>query len=178
MRIIAGKLGGLNFDAPKGQRTHPMSEKMRGALFSVLGDIKDLTVLDAFAGSGALGLEAISRGAACVTAIDNDRRACEAIASNAKKLKVDNKLKATRANVSGWSDNNEGKEFDLVFVAPPYDNLQTKIVQKMVKHVDDKGLLVLDWPGDLEAPTIERLNITHQKNHGDAQLAFYKKILL
>ena len=60
MRVISGKFGGQLFDAPKGHRTHPMSEKVRGALFSVLGDISGLTVLDAFAGSGALSIEAIS----------------------------------------------------------------------------------------------------------------------
>ena len=60
MRIIAGTLGGRNFDS-KSQATHPMSEKMRGALFNVLGDIDGLKVLDCFAGSGAIGFEAISR---------------------------------------------------------------------------------------------------------------------
>ena len=70
MRVIAGRLGGRNFDSPKTQRTHPMSDKVRGALFNALGDLGGLTVLDAFAGSGACSLEAASRGATEVLAID------------------------------------------------------------------------------------------------------------
>ena len=67
MRIIAGSLGGRVFKAPSGHRTHPMSEKIRGAIFNALGDISDLTVLDAFTGSGALCFEAVSRGVANAT---------------------------------------------------------------------------------------------------------------
>jgi 16S rRNA (guanine966-N2)-methyltransferase len=175
MRVIAGGLGGRQFDAPKGHRTHPMSEKVRGALFSALGDIEGLSVLDTFAGSGALSFEAISRGAIEATAIDNDKKAYDAIVLNMEKLGVEQQIKATRANVASWSDNNPDKTFDLVFVAPPYDNLQLNTVQKMTRHVSKGGLLVLDWPGKLEPPNLEGIKIKHSKNYGDAQLAFYRK---
>ena len=72
MRIIAGYLGGRQFNSPRSNRTHPMSDKARGGLFNALGDISGLTVLDAFAGSGALSFEAISRGAESVIAVDID----------------------------------------------------------------------------------------------------------
>jgi 16S rRNA (guanine966-N2)-methyltransferase len=72
VRIIAGSLKGRTFSEPHGHRTHPMSEKVRGALFNALGDIEGLTFLDAFAGSGALSFEAASRGAKSVIAIDKD----------------------------------------------------------------------------------------------------------
>jgi 16S rRNA (guanine(966)-N(2))-methyltransferase RsmD len=75
MRIIAGTLGGRTFESPHGRRTHPMSDKVRGSLFNTLGDIDGLTILDAFAGSGALAFEAISRGAEHVLAIEIDNRA-------------------------------------------------------------------------------------------------------
>src|SRR3989344_5907941 len=115
MRIIAGKLKGRLLHEPHGHRTHPMAEKVRGALFNVLGDIDGLTVLDAFAGSGALGLEAISRGAEHVTAIDLDKRAVSVVKENANTLDINEKIKITKANVSSWSDNNSRKKFDLVF---------------------------------------------------------------
>src|ERR1035437_1617288 len=124
MRIIAGRLGGRNFDSPHGHRTHPMSDKARGGLFNALGDIDDLTLLDAFAGSGALSLEAISRGVSHATAIDIDKKAQEIIKKNAKELGVLDQVKVIRANASGWSDNNQDAMFDIVISAPPYDDLQ------------------------------------------------------
>src|SRR3990167_3157541 len=101
MRIISGYLKGRQFEGPKGHRTHPMSEKARGGLFNTLGNIDDLTLLDAFAGSGALSFEAISRGAKHVTAIDIDRSAINSVVKGAKELGIDDKLHAIRANASG-----------------------------------------------------------------------------
>lgn len=175
MRIIAGKLGGRAFNAPEGHRTHPMSDKARGALFNMLGDIDGLTVLDAFAGSGALGFEALSRGASSVLAIELDKKAHKTIQTNLEILKLQGAMKAVHANASGWSDNNEREQFDLVFSAPPYDNLQITLLQKLVRHVKEKGLYVLDWPGGLEAPEFLGLKKVKNKKFGDAQLVFYRK---
>ena len=88
MRVVAGFLGGQIFESPHGHRTHPMSEKVRGAIFSALGDIKGLNVLDAFSGSGALAIEAISRGAKTATAVEVDKRAHQVIQDNLKKLNI------------------------------------------------------------------------------------------
>lgn len=177
MRVIAGTLGGQTFEGPKGRRTHPMSEKARGALFNVLGDITGLAVLDTFSGSGALCFEAISRGAAHCTAIEIDKKAHSLILENAKKLGInDSALKAVRANASGWSDNNPGKQFDIVVSAPPYDDLQLTLVDKLTRHVKNNGLYVLDWPGKLTVPELSGMNITQSKVYGDAQLVFYRPI--
>lgn len=175
MRIISGRLGGRNFDAPKGHKTHPMSEKARGALFSMLGDIQGLTVLDAFAGSGAMGLEAISRGAQMGLAIDSDKTAASIISSNAKALGVGKDLKVIRASVSGWSDNNPDKTFDIVIADPPYQDLQLTTLNRLPQHLVSNGLLVLSWPGHkqpLEFTGLERLV---ERNYGDSQLVFYRK---
>jgi 16S rRNA (guanine966-N2)-methyltransferase len=176
MRIIAGKLGGRQFDSPKGHRTHPMSEKARGGLFNVLGDLDELTVLDAFAGSGALAFEAISHGASRVTAIDIDKRANKIIIENARKLGIESKVKVIRASAGAWSDKNPNATFDLVFAAPPYDDLQENILQKLVKHVKAQGVYVLDWPGKLPIPEFEGLEFIKDKDYGDARLVFYRKI--
>ena len=177
MRIIAGSLGGRNFDAPKGKRTHPMSEKVRGGLFSVLGDINGLNLLDAFGGSGAISFEAISRGANSALTIEIDKKAHQTVVSNTKILGLEGKVKAISANVSGWSDNNPAAQFDIVVAAPPYDNLQVGLLQKLVRHARPKGLFVLDWPGKKDVPSFEGLELLKQKNYGDAQLAFYRKTL-
>ena len=176
MRIIAGRLKGRQFDAPSGYRTHPMSEKARGGLFNAMGDITGLTVLDVFAGSGALSFEAISRGAASATAIEIDKRAITTIVKGVASLGLQGRIKAIRANASGWSDNNSQVNFDMVFAAPPYDNLQAGLLQKLVRHVKPGGIYVLDWPGGIEAPSFDGLKLIKQKNYGDAQLVIYRRI--
>lgn len=175
MRIIAGNLGGRNFQSPPGHRTHPMSERVRGAIFNMLGDIEGLTLLDAFAGSGALSFEAISRGATNAVAIDVDKSAARTVKENAEELGVSNRVKAIRASASGWSDNNPSTQFDIVFAAPPYDDLQIPIVQKLVRHVCPGGIFVLDWPGKLEL--LELPGVAHiiAKQYGDAQVSVYRR---
>jgi len=176
MRIISGVLGGRTFDAPRGHKTHPMSEKARGGLFSALGDISGLIVLDAFAGSGALSFEAVSRGAKSTVAIDADHQAVETIKRNINRLNISGKIKVTKANSSGWSDKNDQAKFDLVFAAPPYDNLQHNLVEKLVRHLNEAGIYVLDWPKGEPVLKLKGLDIVKQKNYGDAELVFYKKI--
>ncbi|HVW23416.1 MAG TPA: RsmD family RNA methyltransferase [Candidatus Saccharimonadales bacterium] len=176
MRIIAGALGGRQFTSPHAERTHPMSERVRGGLFNALGDIDGLTVLDAFAGSGALSFEAISRGASSALAIDNDKRAQNAIERSIKELQLAKQVKLIRANCSSWSEQNPDQQFDLVIAAPPYDNLQPAAVTKLARHTRPGGLYVLDWPGKLDPPELEGHQMLNQKSYGDAQLVFYRRI--
>src|SRR5437868_15008558 len=112
MRIIAGTLKGQQFQTPHSHKTHPMGDKIRGALFNVLGDIEGLTFLDAFAGSGALAFEAASRGAKSVVAIDNDRAAHLVIEKNVRDLHLQKIVKVTKANTGGWSIHNMENKFD------------------------------------------------------------------
>lgn len=174
MRIIAGSLGGRNFDSPHSARTHPMSDRVRGALFNALGDIQGLTVLDAFAGTGALSFEALSRGAESVLAVEIDKPAQRTIETSAKSLGLQRNFKLVKANCSGWSDNNPDKQFDIVIAAPPYDDLQQSVVAKLVRHTMADGLYILDWPGKAEAPELPGMEIVEQKSYGDAQLIFYR----
>lgn len=176
MRVIAGKLGGRRFDAPKGHRTHPMSEKARGGLFSALGDVEGLSVLDAFAGSGALSFEAISRGAKNAVAIDTDNNAVKTIENNSKKLGVNDKVKTIRANSSGWSDNNPDAKFDIIICDPPFDQLKITIIQKLAKHLSTDGVFVVNMPGAYEVFELAGLRIVKSKDYGDNKLAYYKII--
>src|SRR3990167_8850630 len=122
MRVIAGFLGGRVFESPHGHRTHPMSEKMRGAIFGVLGDIKQLRVLDVFSGSGAVAIEAISRGAKYAVAIDVDKKAYDIIKKNIISLGLTDRVKAVRAYFNAWSTRHQAQKFDIIFADPPYDN--------------------------------------------------------
>src|SRR3954463_2327698 len=88
MRIIAGELRGRRIDAPKGETTRPTSDFVRETAFNLIGPVDDATVLDVFAGSGAMGLEALSRGAARAVFVESDRAACRAIDANLEKLRL------------------------------------------------------------------------------------------
>lgn len=176
MRVISGWLGGRIFESPHGHRTHPMSDKIRGAVFGVLGDIKGLTVLDAFAGSGALAIEAISRGASNAVAIEVDKGAHNIIVKNITALGIEDRVKAVRAFANAWSTRHQAELFDLVLLDPPYDKIPYRDLKFMPRHLKDTGTLVLSWPGKAEVLKFEGLEIVQQKNYGDAQLVFFQKI--
>lgn len=175
MRVIAGRLGGRSFESPKTHRTHPMSDKVRGALFNALGNLHGLTVLDAYAGSGACSLEAISRGAASVLAIDVDVEAVKTIAANVKALSLEEVITVRRKNISGWSRNNQDKQFDVVLADPPYDDIRPDVLERLTVHVKPGGLFVLSWPGSESVRPMADLEIVSHKTYGDAQLVFYRR---
>ena len=176
MRIVAGEFGGRFFEAPGSHATHPMAERVRGALFNSLGDIQGKTVLDPFAGSGALGFEAVSRGAARVLLIERDRRAQQIIAENIVKLGLEGKVKLVKANSAAWSQNNPDEQFDLLLCDPPYQKMQLSTVSELTKHVKQNGLMVLSYPGRESAPTVNGVVVVDKsKSYGDAALAYYRK---
>jgi len=119
MRIIAGKWRGRSIDGPPGLATRPTADRVRETLFSMLtsrlGSFEELRVADLFAGSGALGFEALSRGARSVTFVENDPKAAAVIRRNAEKLGVPLQLLAGSALALPHSE-----PFDLIFVDPPY----------------------------------------------------------
>lgn len=176
MRVIAGFLGGQNFEAPHGHRTHPMSEKVRGAIFGALGDITGLSVLDAFSGSGALAIEAISRGADHAVAIEVDKGAHTVIQKNIDKLGVSDQIKAVRAYANAWSTRHQAQLFDLILLDPPYDNIPFRDLNAMPRHLKENGILVLSWPGKNDWFPFKDLELIQSKDYGDATLHFYKKI--
>lgn len=175
MRIIAGRLGSRVFESPHGHRTHPMSDKIRGALFNMLGDIEGLTVLDAFAGSGALGFEALSRGARSVVAIDSDKSAQITIAKNRRQLGLDRSLQLIKASAHAWLQTASHKQFDIVLLDPPYDDTQQPLLERLAECVAPGGVLVVSWPGDQSLPDFATCTCVAQRRYGDAQLGFYQR---
>jgi 16S rRNA (guanine966-N2)-methyltransferase len=152
-----------------------MSDKIRGALFNMLGDINGLTVLDAFAGSGAIALEAISRGAKSALALELDKTAFRTIKENIDMLGLDEQIQAIQGNVKGWSNNNTHKLFDLVVCDPPYDAVLEQLIHKISRHVVRGGLLVVSWPTKEPTPEIPGMELLRHKTYGNATLYVYKK---
>ncbi len=175
LRVIAGTLGGRFFDSPGNTTTHPMSERMRGALFNILGDISGQTVLDAFAGSGSLGFEAISRGASDVLMLENDKRAQQTIAANVELLGLNEFVKLIKANCRAWSERNPDVKFDLILADPPYHDTQLSTVSLLTRHLNPKGLMVLSHVGRDLAPTVNGVVVVDNRSYGDAALAFYQQ---
>lgn len=151
-----------------------MSDRVRGALFATLGDIEGLTVLDAFAGTGALGLEAASRGAEQIVLLENDTAAQRTIQANIAGLGVASKVSLVRTSCSVWSDAHNQETFDLVMADPPFDNLQRSTIAKLAKHVTEGGLLVLNWPTADELPQMDAMELVAEKSYGNTRLAFYR----
>jgi 16S rRNA (guanine966-N2)-methyltransferase len=173
MRVIAGKLGGLSFSSAS-NATHPMSEKMRGALFNSLGDLGGLTLLDPFAGSGAISIEAISRGADSAVAIDSNKDAQADIEDNISKLKLKNRIQLIKTTANKWLNLNYDKRFDLIVCDPPYDRVQYDLIEQFEKLVKKDGLLVLSFPPKAELPRFKSLKLIDNKEYGDSRLVFYR----
>lgn len=123
MRVIGGTLGGRRLRAPPGRDTRPTSDRVREAMFSSLADVvPGATVLDLFAGSGALGIEALSRGARFAVLVERNRRTAEVIRSNLAGLGLDpNRAQVHEMTAEAFVAAGDGDPFDLVFCDPPYD---------------------------------------------------------
>jgi 16S rRNA (guanine966-N2)-methyltransferase len=123
MRVIAGKYGGRRLRSPRGRATRPTSERVREALFSMLGELEGAVVLDLFAGTGALAIEALSRGAARAVLVERDARALAALRANLTELGVQAAQAEVRRGeaLAALRNASERREtYDLVFVDPPY----------------------------------------------------------
>ena len=164
IRLISGQFGGRTLDTPSGNKTHPAGERVRGAMFNSLGDLpRNAEVLDAFAGSGSLGLEALSRGAKHATFIES--------------LGVQNVTKNIKAGVAGWSENNPDKKFDLIFVDPPYHDMQFSTVSRLFYHLKKNGVMVLSHIGSSEVLKPEsNIVVVDNRSYGNAHLTYYRKV--
>lgn len=153
-----------------------MSEKARGALFNMLGDIEGLSVLDAFAGSGALSIEAISRGASSAVAIDVDKRAYRALTENIESLQLEDKIQAIRANSSTWAKNTDDM-YDLVLLDPPYDDINPLHLYSLAERVLSGGLLVLSIP-DHFRPRFDakEWDLVSTKKYAAANVLVYRRV--
>lgn len=174
MRVIAGWLGGRVFSAPPGHRTHPMGDRVRTALFNTLGDISGLSVLDAFSGSGALAIEAVSRGAATAVAVDADKSAARTIGENVAALGINDRVDVVRAFVHSWSRRTH-REFDVVIADPPYDDLDYKTLEALPARCKIGGVLVFSLPPHARLMLPASCELLSTKSYGDATLSFYRK---
>ena len=174
MRVIAGELKGRRLVAPRGWKVRPTSDRVREAVFSALGDVEGATVCDLYCGTGALAIEALSRGAAHATLVDRDTRAA---LGNVQSLGLAERTDLIKADVVRWIDGHEGGEKDLIFLDPPY-KLADPLGQQLDSHLpallSDEGRLVVESAArsPLEITSLELLR---HKRYGATDIAFYGK---
>ena len=147
MRIIAGSRKGHTIQRPRGRDTRPTSDRVRENVFNLVGPVDGAEVLDLYAGSGALGLEALSRGAARAVFVELDPEAVRAIERNLDKLRLRGDRAAPRRARRARGRGAAGRKYDLVLVDPPYDmypDLEPKLARYLPAVLAPDGLLVVE----------------------------------
>ena len=168
LRITSGKYRGRNIATPGGA-THPMGERERLALFNMISPfIAGASVLDAFAGSGSLGIEALSRGAREVVFVEQNPKAVTIIRKNLDGLGIQAKI--IGGKVSNYETQNQ---FDLIIADPPYDAFDLEEVVTLIKHLKDHGIFILSHPN--EAPEVPGVTLDKSRKYANATISIYCK---
>ena len=175
MRIIAGSRKGHRIAAPKGETTRPTGDRVREAAFNLIGPVDDGTVLDVYAGSGAMGLEALSRGARRAVFVESDRGACRTIAANLEKLGLTGALvHCADALATLRQERAAGRRYDLVLVDPPYGEwpeLESRLGDALPPLLADGGLLLVETDARTE-PQLP-LDLVTSRRYGSARLTLF-----
>ena len=182
MRVIGGEYRSRLIDMPKGVEMRPTQDKVREAIFNVLGDISGKAVLDLFAGSGAYGIESLSRGASRATFIENNIRCMQTIEKNLENLKMPpdhyNVIKAS-AERALYGLENEGLKYDIVFMDPPYHK---DLAKNCLINLDSCDILsqfatvvVEHYKLDELSFDLETLVSDKEREYGDTVITFLKR---
>jgi 16S rRNA (guanine966-N2)-methyltransferase len=176
MRIIAGSRKGHRIAAPKGAATRPTGDRVREAAFNLVGPLDDATVLDVFAGSGAMGLEALSRGARRCVFLESDRAACRAIDANLEKLRLTGALVVCQDAFGALrQERAASRRYDLVLVDPPYGEwpgFEPRLGAALPPLVAEDGLLVVETDARTE-PQLP-LDLVTSRRYGSARLTLFR----
>jgi 16S rRNA (guanine966-N2)-methyltransferase len=171
VRVIAGEFRGRPLRAPRGVRTRPTADRVREALFSMLGDLSGARVLDLFAGSGALGIEALSRGAESAVFVERDQHALAALRRNLEAVGADSEVR--RRDVMRFLARPEGT-FDLVFCDPPYDDaprVAASLDEALPAMLEENARIVTE--SDRRNPLTLSLPLVVERNYGDTRIAVH-----
>ena len=180
LRIIAGSARGRRIEAPEGRDTRPTLDRVRENLFNMLqGCLRDARVLDLFGGSGALSLEALSRGAAFAVIADRDREACRTERKNVEALGFTDR---TRLLHSEWERTltlllEEGEHFDLIFLDPPYAMTDLREMTERLKPLlAAEGRIILEHQAKAEVQVAEGLEIVKERTWGYCGVKIYEQL--
>jgi len=181
MRVISGSAKGHRLTAPKGSRIRPALDQVKEAIFNILYDVEDLRVLDLFAGSGSIGIEALSRGAAEAVFVEQWAKAVEHIHRNLEHTKLAARARVLRQSVERAVPllAKKGLSFDLIFVDPPY---LKELVNPTLRTLDESSicppgaLIVVEHHPKEPIETPEGLALTDSRKYGQTLISFLKRI--
>ncbi|MHB8656920.1 MAG: 16S rRNA (guanine(966)-N(2))-methyltransferase RsmD [Solirubrobacteraceae bacterium] len=174
MRVVAGSRGGRTLLVPRGRATRPTSDRVREALFSILGPLEGVRVLDLFAGSGALAIEALSRGACSATLVDTSEAAIRAIRRNLDALELEAEVRRMRAVQflnSAWA---AARQYDLIFLDPPYRQasaLGRELGEALGQVLAPGGRVVAE--SDRREPLALEFPLQDERTYGDSLIRIH-----
>jgi 16S rRNA (guanine966-N2)-methyltransferase len=174
VRVVAGELGGRRLVAPAGAGTRPTADRVREALFSILGDVSGARVLDLYAGSGALGIEAVSRGAAEAVFVDSSHDAVAAVRRNLAELGIAAVVQRRDA-LAYLAAAVEGEPYDLVFADPPYDSalrVAAGLAERLPPVLSPGAVIVTE--SNKRAPLELPFDLLRERSYGDTRIAVHR----
>lgn len=178
VRLISGKWGGRWLPGEISQATHPMSERARNAIFSMLNArtiLTDTKILDAFAGTGAVGLEALSRGASRVTFIERDRKAQQSLKQNIATLDAGNDCNVVCTTVANWMKYDDSSDkYDIIFADPPYNLPQFSTVWRLLAYLKNNGLMILSSQTAKSVEYPKGVAVVEIRSYGGASISILK----
>jgi 16S rRNA (guanine966-N2)-methyltransferase len=178
MRVIAGSLGGRRLTAPRGKVTRPTSDRVREALFAMLGELDGLSVLDLFAGTGALGIEALSRGAARAVFVERDGGAMKVLQGNLAALGIDDgaaEVRRADALAALQSARSRQETYDLLFIDPPYSQAHDwghELAATLPALLAPAARIVVE--SDRRAPLSLQLEVVRERRYGDTLITIHR----
>ncbi len=177
MRIVAGSRKGHRIVAPKGVDTRPTGDRVREAAFSIVGPVDGASVLDVFAGSGAMGLEALSRGARRCVFVERDREACRVIERNLEKLRLTGAVvRCEDAVLALREERARSRRYDLVLVDAPYEEwerYETPLGELLADLLEETGLAVVETSARVE-PELP-LDLVTTRRYGSARITVFSR---
>ena len=182
LRVIAGKAGGLRLRSVPGDATRPITDRSKESLFNILStDIIESTFLDLFAGTGSVGIEALSRGANFARFVDKQRLAVDTIRANIKTTRFSDCSEVLHMDAFTHLERESDKEFDYIFIAPPqYKEIWKKAIMKLDDRPDwlsdGAWVIVQIHPVEYEKLELKNLEEFDQRKYGSTIFIFYEKI--
>ena len=181
MRVISGIAKGVSLFSPQGIKIRPTSDFVKENLFNIIkDDVRDTKFLDLFAGSGAVGIEALSRGALSVTFVDVSQKSIDLVKRNLEKTRLGQAAVVMKGDALLVLKKLAGQKFDVIFMDPPY--FEGGFVEKVLHEIcagdilEDSGYIILEMSKTLAAPKVDGLEVFNEREYSGTRLAFMEKI--